>query len=420
MKKIQISILNQTLETILKEDSVSFSKKRYIHFDNRVDFKSQWKYIKNTENIEKHTFYPLLHYVQKTKKYKVIGIDDKGHKIKDCKLKERDIFYASHRDRAIYQYYSYIINYYYNEYMKEKSINHVAIAYRNNYKKNQGSNIFFAKKAINMIRKQDSYIIVGDFKSFFDTLNHGYLKKSLMNVLNLDSIPKDFYKVYKSVTRYVYCDLEKIKDIIEIEKNINKNDLSNESRLCSAEEFRQWKKKYKNNYFIRKNLNNIGIPQGTSISATLSNVYMMNFDENVYNKVKESQGAYFRYSDDFIIVLPKRYFDLKKLKQFYDFIKSEVKYIFLNLEESKTQIYEFQNEKINNITKDILSKNKINDERLNYLGFSFDGKYIKIRDRSISKYYCRLYKKIKNLNKQKKKGKKDQLKKFICYIQKLE
>lgn len=41
------------------------------------------------------------------------------------------------------------------------------------------------------------------------------------------------------------------------------------------------------------------------------------------------------------------------------------------------------------------SKNKI----LNYLGFSFDGTTVKIREKSLFKYYSRVYKKVKNIKK---------------------
>jgi Reverse transcriptase (RNA-dependent DNA polymerase). len=48
-----------------------------------------------------------------------------------------------------------------------------------------------------------------------------------------------------------------------------------------------------------------GIPQGTSISAVLANVYMIDFDKKVCALLKNLGGMYRRYSDDFIIVIPK-------------------------------------------------------------------------------------------------------------------
>lgn len=43
---------------------------------------------------------------------------------------------------------------------------------------------------------------------------------------------------------------------------------------------------------------------------------------------------------------------------------------------------------------------------LSYLGFSFDGQYVRIREKSLFKYYCRAYKKVKTVKKHK--GEKDE------------
>lgn len=394
------------LEKINKDFEKSLDKiktKGYLHFDSKRSIKFLWNYIKNPNNIEKHTFYPLLHYIQITKKYKINKETGKREKTKP---KNRDLYYASHRDRAIYQYYAYITNYYYNRYMEKRKINEVAIAYRNNYKKGQGSNIFFAKKVIDEIKKTESFIIVGDFKAFFDTLDHDYLKRQLCEIFDKERLDLDFYKVYKSVIQFAYCDLKNIKAIIYKKKKIAPKELLSSDRLCSSSEFRMWKNKYN---IIKKALDrqNRGIAQGTSISAVFSNVYMIKFDEVIYKYISLYNGSYYRYSDDFIIILPKINVDLLKLNSIYGVVQKEIAKVKLEIECKKTQIYEYNNEKITNITNEILKENDNNlDKELNYLGFSFNGKRIKIRDRSISKYYKRMYKKIDSLLKQRKQGKK--------------
>lgn len=50
--------------------------------------------------------------------------------------------------------------------------------------------------------------------------------------------------------------------------------------------------------------NRLGIPQGTTVSEILANIYMIVFDEFVANLIENYHGLYRRYSDDFIIVIP--------------------------------------------------------------------------------------------------------------------
>lgn len=56
--------------------------------------------------------------------------------------------------------------------------------------------------------------------------------------------------------------------------------------------------------YINKNFSGIGIPQGSLISAILSNVYMIDFDQELAETIFGFKGFYRRYSDDFIVVIP--------------------------------------------------------------------------------------------------------------------
>lgn len=78
--------------------------------------------------------------------------------------KRRDICYAAHVDRCIYQYYSHLLNELYNQRTDEDGITEVAVAYRTNLGK---SNIQFAKAAYDFIREsKDCYVMIGDFTHF--------------------------------------------------------------------------------------------------------------------------------------------------------------------------------------------------------------------------------------------------------------
>ncbi len=107
--------------------------------------------------MARHGFYPFIHFKIKFKKY--------NKKSNGKKIKERDIYYASHLDSYIYKYYGEKLNEYYNSIVKELNINEVSIAYRNNL--SGQSNIHFAREVINFIKSNErAYIYVADFTNF--------------------------------------------------------------------------------------------------------------------------------------------------------------------------------------------------------------------------------------------------------------
>ena len=109
--------------------------KLYAHFDHKnITIKSVLSEITNPQVIAKHSFMPFIHTELIFNKYSKNG----------RKSKTRDIYYSSHYDRCIYQYYAYRINECYNIKAMEFGINDIAIAYRNNF--DHKSNINFAKK----------------------------------------------------------------------------------------------------------------------------------------------------------------------------------------------------------------------------------------------------------------------------------
>ena len=109
------------LEWLISDRAVNNSKRHYAHFDWRTNIAQQRDYIANRENIAKHGFYPFIHYEKRSVKF--------GKKT-GKKPKTRDICYASHIDRCIYQYYSFLLNSLYNKRVEYNGISDVAVAYR--------------------------------------------------------------------------------------------------------------------------------------------------------------------------------------------------------------------------------------------------------------------------------------------------
>lgn len=345
--------------------------KSYAHFDKRVSLAmpSIRKYVMSPENIARHGFYPFIHFKKKNSRYG-----------KKERKKLRDLYYCSHLDRCVYQRYAFLINHQYNQYVTEKGINTVAIAYRNNLGKN---NIDFARDAFSAIQKFDQcFVFVGDFTNFFDRLEHTYLKEMLCQVLDVQKLPEDYYAVFRNITHFSSWDWKSLvaasgEDITEpgVRTKINKKDT-----ILTKEQFQAHKSK------IIKNKSHIGIPQGSPISAVLSNVYMIQFDQEMKKFTAALGGTYMRYSDDFLLILP--YASFEDIESSRTYILEVVKSMegLIDLQKDKTSSYVFYQNAIH-------SYPSLKIDTLDYLGFIFNGETIKIRPKAITKYYYRMRRK---------------------------
>lgn len=108
---------------------------------------------------------------------------------------------------------------------------------------------------------------------------------------------------------------------------------------------------------------------------------MLNFDENISKKVNNLNGKYYRYCDDILIICDKKYL-LPLLKDVQVFIKS----LKLEIQNKKTKLVEFEN------------GIRISKDELQYLGFTYDGNKILLRDSGLAKYSHKVMKAIKMSN----------------------
>lgn len=347
--------------------------KPYAHFDLRVSLSmpSIRKYVMDRTKIVTHSFYPFIHFEKKNSRY-----GKKGPK------KPRELYYCSHLDRCVYQRYAFLLNCQYNIWACENNIDDVAIAYRDSLGKN---NIDFAKDAFDAIRSfPQCFILVGDFTNFFDNLEHQYLKKMMCEVLGVERLPQDYFSVFKNITRFSSWDW---KDIVKAageniaERGVRKK-INSKETVLTKEQFQKNKKD------IKKNISGVGVPQGSPISAVLSNIYMIKFDKDIKRYVICKGGIYMRYSDDFIIVLP--YERDAEIADFTSYIFSYVESMkgLIDLQKEKTSCYTYKDEVIYEGDQ---------PSSINYLGFLFDGKSIRIRPRAITKYYYRMRRKANTI-----------------------
>lgn len=374
------------LHALSSSANIDFDKyrtKNYKHFDNKLSFKNAVDRVTNPCWVKRHEFYPFIHFSIKIHKYNN-EMKGKGKP----EPKERKIFYASHIDSYIYKYYGDLLNDVYNKVAVKRGIDSVATAYR---KKNDGkSNIHFAKEVIDYIKSNNqAFIYVADFKSFFDELDHQYLKNQLQTVLEKETLPDDYYAVFKSITKYSWIDKTKIDELLK-KKYKNRDKRKKLSRLLDEKDFRRFRKANKQN--VEYNKNNYGIPQGAGLSSVCSNIYLLDFDEELNNYVESCGGLYRRYCDDLIIVIPfdgdaTRY-DISQHLNVIEKVKEKTPRLIIQKEKTKKFIY----------NQDRIYDDNFDPSILDYLGFAFDGHNVKLREKSLFKFYCRAYKKVRLCN----------------------
>lgn len=313
-----------------------FKSKSYSHLDKMKHSQYLEKSIKNPEWIAKHGFLPLIHVKMLLKK--------RNGSHKRFSFKIRHIFYSSHTDSYIYQWYANLLSEQYEKYIKDNNFNEVPTAYRS---LNGKCNIDFAKEAFVFLKEQENaFLFVTDFHSFFDSLNHKLLKNNLMKVLNMPSgLRNDWYAIYKSLIHATYFDLD---EIAKLKKTNKKNLRKKETRpaiLLKQDEMRRLKKKYLHNYSeIVDNKTGVGIPQGTSISALFANTYMIDFDKTLNEFIKSNGGIYRRYSDDILIVVP-----YSKMNELCTLFEVERKKIDIQISPNKTRRFHIINGKIEEV-----------------------------------------------------------------------
>lgn len=368
-----------------------FKPRYYKHIDKVVNIRDVIDKVKEKEYIKKHSFFPFISYTLKFKKF-CSEVDENTHQ--HWKFKERPIKYASHIDRCIYQWYSYNLNNKYNNYCYKSNLHDSVIAYRTNLKGK--TNIEFAKEAFDFIKKHDEcYILVSDFSKFFDYIEHDLLKRNLCEILNVNKLDDDFYKVFRSMTKYAYIEKEIIEKYLISNKIETKESIKNNNSLFDKIPWKIAKKDLKAS--IKINKEKYGIPQGSPLSGIFANIYMINFDKLVNEYVKNKNGIYRRYSDDLIVIIPK--IEVGSINEIWDYLNIiKDMYPMLKMNVSKTSGYLYKDKKIISL-HNYISGMKDGNGFISYLGFSFDGKYIKFRDKTLTKFFYKLYRKIDDMKK---------------------
>lgn len=347
----------------MREDFESWLKLRgYLHFDNKVSSSFAISYVKDADNITSHSFMPFLTYTKTLPRYK--------SEERKVKLKERKIMYAGHLDSHIYAWYAHQLSQLYEVEIQAQNLSDSILAYRSLERKN---NIHFANEIFDEIEKRTPCNVYAfDISGFFDNIDHTKLKDAWCKVLGVSKLPLDHYKVYRSITKYACVQREEVFREFEI-KDQNSH-LEEKGRICSVKEFRD---RVRSGQLIRTNKEKFGIPQGSPISAVLSNIFLLEFDSLMSRTAVSLNGLYKRYCDDIFWITPK-----SCATNIQEFVAKTIDEDFnLLINSEKTEISEF-----------FVDANGqcIGIPTVQYLGFTFDGEKRLLRSQTLARYHRKM------------------------------
>jgi len=354
----------------------------YRHFDFEVSDGEKEKLLECVEKDDDCKTFLNPDFVAHYRQLPYIQFDIKFQKYDSCKpkgkrltIKSRKIALASHHEALLLKFYAIMLNERYEEYIVKNGIASVPVAYRKNH-----DNISAAKEVFDFIwQTENVWIVKGDFHAFFDCLNHHVLTQQVKMVLGgneNERLSEDWMTVIKAITKY---------------RMVSKDELN---KVCGRRgkdtpyvtSFKQLGKYVQEGRLHLSDVNKKGIPQGTAISAVLANVYMSHFDKEVNELITRNEGMYRRYSDDFIIIVPKKncsYSKISDIKQ--EIIEKSKRRLHLKINDKKTQLLEFS--KANGHVYGGDSLDKILN--LRYLGFDFTGRSVYLRPGTIYKFHYR-------------------------------
>lgn len=420
--------LHQNLQDFLNspDEQKKWLKSRgYLHITPKINVitrKSELiSKVQNPDWVKRHAFMPLIHSVIKERKYKKHPDDPKkrGHShLIDGKLKTstkpRPLHYSTHIDSIVFGYYAcYLLRLYELELAKHTGLAECITAYRKiELDDDEGkgkSTINFAQEAFAEIktRAEDGCVVLMfDIEKFFSSLNHDKLKVAWSKLLgNEKRMPDDHFNVFKATTLFKYI----LRDDLRLGKGINgRRPGFDERKLAKIRKFEGVEAFYENHkafkqalkakeiivykkQFVKKGIP-VGIPQGLPISAVLANLYLLQFDLGVLDKVvREMGGFYRRYSDDILIICKAE--QVEAIKEFVETeieVRSEV-----SISKTKTEIYKFDRVNVSDkktriVSTQVIGENRLVGKPLSYLGFEFYGEKILIKSANLAKFYRRI------------------------------
>ena len=221
-------------------------------------------------------------------------------------------------------------------------------------------------------------------------------------------LPDDQFQLFKALTKYSYVN----KNSILKKYNINLKKLKKNNKQLNSilelipgnKDYEKYNKLRNDRLIVTNNKPNsqqrtIGIPQGSAMSALLSNIYLIDFDKDLNELAKNEGFFYRRYCDDILIVCDSEKVEclkkniIKKIKEEYNLIIQDKKEEVIEFRKNSKGIIRAFNKK-KQINEKLCSTNSKNEKNfyksLQYLGFEFNGQNIFIRSSSLSRYFRKM------------------------------
>lgn len=334
--------------------------RRYLHFDAPECRATVSRLVEDPAIVERWRFFPVLQDnvdLAKVSRSKTVP----GLLVKP---KVRSICSVGHADAALYSHYASLLEPGYEQLLTQHGLSECITAFRSLGK----SNVHFADDAFKWIDGHRPCVALAfDVKSFFDTLNHRRLKAAWCQALGTATLPRDHYAVFRSLTRYAFVDKKDAYKALGVSRYNPK--AGGRTQLCDVDTFRAVVAP-----MIQVHSDTKGIPQGTPISALLSNLYMLPFDVRVSAAVGAVGGLYRRYCDDVLCIVPPEHEAT---------IKQEVEQAALGLELT------LHPDKFSRHRFDVGAPAATGNV-LQYLGLTYDGSAIRLRPSGIGRYYNKM------------------------------
>lgn len=337
-----------------------YRERGYPHFDWPPTRSAAEQLVTNPAAVASHAFMPLLSFEMREPRYRA-----SDGRVED---KVRPLACASHADAHIYSYYAALLKRPLEQRIAEPGLHDVVLAYRR--MPGGKCNIHFADEAFNEVRRRGACTAIAiDVEKFFDTLDHSRLKRAWCSLLGVDRLPPDHYAVFRSLTRFAKVDRAKLYDQFQVGRRRQEK---LRRPVCTPREFRDH---VRGGGLIEKNGERRGIPQGTPISALLSNLYMLAADEAIQTYATSRGASYRRYSDDLLLIS-----DTDGAEGFEAIVVAEVERAKLTINGDKTTRSVYSLDRSGGVQADL---------PLAYLGFEFDGRSKRIRPKTIGRYHQR-------------------------------
>lgn len=150
--------------------SIKIHERKYLHFDRPFFGDAALAAVSDPERVAEWSFMPFLHI-----DLKKVRVKRKEDGSLDPDIKTRPIFYAAHRDAALYFYYAETMGTLYESLLDRLGISDCVTAFR----KSRGKcNIHYAHEVFQEIARHEQCTVhTFDVSSFFENLDHKLLKR---------------------------------------------------------------------------------------------------------------------------------------------------------------------------------------------------------------------------------------------------